>query len=65
MESQRAYSAVVVTGSLPNRTPHVILALVTCGVWAVVWIIAALVQQEHRWSITVDEWGTTFVTQQT
>lgn len=57
VESQTDSSAIVVTGSKPNHVLHLILTLVTCLAWGIVWIILAVVQKEHRTSITVDPYG--------
>lgn len=57
VESQSDTSAIIVTGSKPNHVLHLILTLVTCLAWGVVWIILALVQKEHRTSIQVDPYG--------
>ncbi|MCM6775002.1 hypothetical protein NDR87_26515 [Nocardia sp. CDC159] len=57
VESQTDLNAVIVTGSTPNHTLHLILTLVTCFTWSPVWLVLAIVQKEHRASIRVDEYG--------
>jgi len=51
------YQVVVVKGSRPNHGLHLILTVVTLGLWALVWIPAAIFQREHRTSISVDQFG--------
>ncbi len=57
VESQTDTNAVIVRGSKPNHTLHLILSLVTCGCWLLVWPIIALVQKEHRTALQVDPYG--------
>lgn len=51
------YEVVVVKGSRPNHGLHLILTVVTLGLWALVWIPASIFQREHRASISVDRFG--------
>ncbi|MGI5223084.1 hypothetical protein [Nocardia sp. CA-290969] len=57
VESQTDTTAVIVRGSKPNHTLHLILSLVTCGCWLFVWPIIAIVQKEHRTALQVDPYG--------
>lgn len=57
VESQSDFFAVVVTGHRPNHILHLILTIVTFGVWGIVWIGLALFGGEKRRSLTVDEYG--------
>lgn len=59
VESQSDYQAVLVKGHRPNHVLHLILTLVTLGVWGIVWIAVALLGGEKRMSVGVDEWGNT------
>ena len=61
VESQGDYQAVLVTGHRPNHTLHLILTLVTLGVWGIVWIAVVALGGEKRMSVNVDEWGNTNV----
>ncbi len=61
VESQSDLSAVIVHGTKCNHTLHLILTLVTCTMWAPVWIILAIMQKEHRSSLVVDEFGQVLV----
>lgn len=46
----------MVHGHRPNHTLHLILTLVTLGVWAIVWIGVSLFGGKKREMVTVDEW---------
>jgi hypothetical protein len=61
VESQGDYHAILVTGHRPNHTLHLILTLVTLGVWGIVWIAVVALGGERRMSVNVDEWGNTNV----
>ena len=58
VQSQTDYQAVLVKGSKPNHVLHLILTLVTLGLWAIVWIALAFIQKVHHRVIAVDEYGT-------
>jgi hypothetical protein len=57
VESQSDFQAVLVRGHRLNNTLHLILTLLTVGVWAIVWIALALFGGEKRSVAAVDEWG--------
>jgi len=57
VESQSDYQAVVVRGKSVNHVLHLILTLVTLGLWAIVWIALAIFGGEKRSLVTVDEYG--------
>jgi hypothetical protein len=57
VESQSDYQAVLVRGHRPNNTLHLILTLVTFGLWGIVWLLVALLGGEKREVASVDEWG--------
>jgi hypothetical protein len=61
VESQADYQAILVRGHRPNHVLHLILTLVTLGIWAIVWILVAIFQKERRTIIRVDEFGNTLV----
>jgi hypothetical protein len=48
VESQDDYSAVLVKGHRPNHLLHLILTLVTLGLWAIVWILVVAIGGEKR-----------------
>jgi hypothetical protein len=57
IEGQTSYQAVLVKGHRPNHILHLILTLVTMGLWAIVWILVAVLGGEKRLVIDVDEYG--------
>lgn len=57
VESQSDHSAVVVRGSKPNHVLHLILSVVTGGIWLVVWGWMVGVKKEHRIMVSVDGHG--------
>lgn len=57
VESHAPYQAIVVTGNKVNHTLHLILTLVTCGGWGLVWIALALIVKEKRTVLTIDPYG--------
>lgn len=59
IESQTDYTAIVRHGKSVNHILHLILTLVTAGLWAIVWIIVSIVAASGRKavSLTVDEYG--------
>jgi len=59
IESQTDYTAIVRHGKPVNHILHLILTLVTAGLWAIVWIIVSIVAASGRKavSLTVDEYG--------
>ena len=62
VESQGDGYAVVVFGNRPNHILHLILTLVTFGLWAIIWIIIALSSGEKRRTIQVDDFGNVITT---
>lgn len=61
VESQGDYQAILVKGHRPNHILHLVLTLVTFGLWGFVWIGVAALGGESRMSVGVDEWGNTNV----
>lgn len=57
VESQTDDTAVLVKGKQTNHILHLILTLLTCLIWGVVWLVLALVNQEKRVMLTVDPYG--------
>jgi hypothetical protein len=45
------------TGKPINNVLHLILTVLTAGLWAIVWIILALTNRQKRISLTVDPFG--------
>jgi hypothetical protein len=61
VQSQSDYQAVMIKeGTKVNHILHLILTLITLGLWAIVWIILAVThKREKREVISVDEYGNT------
>jgi hypothetical protein len=57
VESQSDFQAVLVKGKNTNHVLHLILTLITFGLWAIVWIAVAVFGGEKREILSVDEWG--------
>jgi hypothetical protein len=57
IESQIDNQAVMATGGEVNHAVHLLLSLVTCGIWLPVWVIMGLTGGEKRVVITVDPHG--------
>lgn len=59
VESQTDYTAIVRHGKPVNHILHLILTLVTAGLWVFVWIILSIVTASGRKAValTVDEYG--------
>lgn len=57
IESQSDFTAVVVHGRPVNHVLHLLLTLVTCGMWSLVWLLLVLTGGEKRVSLMADPWG--------
>jgi hypothetical protein len=57
IESQSDFQVVLVNGKPVNHLLHLVLTLVTCFIWSIVWLVLALTQGEKRSIATVDEYG--------
>lgn len=57
VESQTDFQAVLVKGKPVNHVLHVILSVVTCGFWLLVWPVVAVFGGEKRKVIAVDDYG--------
>ncbi|MEU3338360.1 hypothetical protein [Streptomyces sp. NPDC006668] len=59
VESQSDYSAVIRYGQPVNNTLHLILTLVTFGLWSIVWLIVYIVSATSNKAVTLtaDEYG--------
>ena len=62
IESQGQYYAVIVQGERVNHLLHLILSIITVGLWIIVWLIVISGGQE-RMMIYVDEQGEVSVTE--
>ena len=57
VEYQSDFQAVLVHGHQVNHVLHLIITLITLGMWAIVWIALVLFGGEKREIVEVDEWG--------
>jgi hypothetical protein len=57
IESQSDFQAVVVFGKPVNHILHLILTIVTCLVWGIVWIAMLIWGGEKRVMVSIDEYG--------
>jgi hypothetical protein len=57
LESETAYSAVVVHGEKVNHILHLLISVFTCGAWLLVWGYLAMTRGEIKSIITVDQFG--------
>ena len=57
VESQSDTHAVLVSGKPINHILHLILSLVTCSAWLIVWGALAIFGGEKRKLVNVDEYG--------
>lgn len=57
VESQSPTQAVLVTGRRPNHILHVILSVITLGLWLIVWFLVATFSGEKRKTISVSADG--------
>lgn len=60
VEAMTPRSAVMATGSPCNHVAHLLVSIVTCGLWAPMWLLLAIVQRVARVTITVTEQGQVF-----
>ncbi|MCY4624762.1 MAG: hypothetical protein OXC99_07165 [Chloroflexi bacterium] len=57
VESRSNFQAVMVSGRRVNHLLHLVLALVTAGLWIFVWIALVLTGGENRELLLVDIYG--------
>ncbi len=53
-KDEQAVTAVVKKKASINNTLHIILSLVTCGLWLTVWLIMALLNMNKEKVITIN-----------
>lgn len=58
VESRTPSMAVLRAGQRPNHVLHLILTLISCGVWGLAWIFIALTSRERRLSLVQNADGT-------
>ncbi len=57
LESQTGYNAVIVKGKKVNHILHLILSVLTAGVWLIVWAILVLTNKRQRIVLHVNDEG--------
>ncbi len=57
LESQTGYNAVIVKGKKVNHILHLILSVLTAGVWLIVWAILVLTNKRQRIVLHVNDSG--------
>lgn len=57
IETRSDFQATVAKGHRLNNTLHLILTIITVGLWGIVWIVLAILGGEQRRMITIDEYG--------
>ena len=57
VESQHDFQAVIVHGQRVNHVLHLLLALLTCGLWLIVWVVLAITRGEKRFLLVADDDG--------
>ena len=57
VETQMDYQAVVLKGHRTNHVLHVILSVITLGLWLLIWLLVAVFGGERRRLLVVDEFG--------
>lgn len=57
VESQSDYQAVLAKGGSTNHVLHLILSLITLGLWLFVWPFVWLLNQRKTLILSVDEYG--------
>lgn len=62
LESRVGFSAVVVTPKSTNHVLHLIISLVSGGLWLPVWLVIALKNKDEREILHVDEYGNVTLT---
>jgi hypothetical protein len=57
IETRSEFQATIAKGKELNHVLHLILTLVTVGLWGIVWIALAIFGGQKRRMISVDEYG--------
>jgi hypothetical protein len=59
--SQSDFQAVFIHGKGVNHVLHVLLAILTCGLWLIPWLVMGVVGGEKRTMVNVDDYGNVLV----
>jgi len=57
VESQSDYQAVLIRGRHVRHILHLVLTIITVGLWAPIWLAMWLLYRERREIAAVDEYG--------
>lgn len=57
VQSQTDFQAVLVKGHRPNHLLHLILTILTLGLWLIVWVAVTLAGGEKHRVVSVDAYG--------
>jgi hypothetical protein len=57
VETMMEYQGVLLYGGQVNHVMHALMALVTCGVWLIVWLLLVVFSEPRRRVIWVDDVG--------
>jgi hypothetical protein len=57
LESQAGYNAVLIKGKKVNHILHLILSLITAGIWLIVWLVLVITNKRQRIVLFVNEEG--------
>lgn len=57
VQSQTDYQASLAKGHRTNHVLHLILTIVTFGLWGFVWIVLAVTNKEKHRMLAIDEYG--------
>jgi Na+-transporting NADH:ubiquinone oxidoreductase subunit NqrC len=55
LESRTDYSAVLVVANKPNHVLHLVLSIVTFGIWLLTWLLIVRRGDEARILVSVDD----------
>ena len=61
LTARSRFRAVLVKGRRPNHRRHLVLTLVTFGLWGVVWLAISIFGGEKRQVVAIDDKGKTIV----
>ena len=57
VQSQTATQAQLLKGKPTNHILHLILSIITLGLWLIVWVLMVIFAGEKQRLVTVDEYG--------
>lgn len=57
LESQAGYNAVLIKGKKVNHILHLILSLITAGLWLIVWLVLVITNKRQRIVLFANEEG--------